>query len=100
MIKTVKTLTIIEYTIIIAPNPNNKVTAYKAKALEMGYGDEGLWRGGGYEQTHFWVDPKRDFVAVIMSQMFAVPEAGYNRDNRIRGAVYKQLLAPSSQTKN
>jgi CubicO group peptidase (beta-lactamase class C family) len=71
-----------------------------AKDLEMGYGDEGLWRGGGYEQTHFWVDPKRDFVAVIMSQMFAVPEAGYNRDNRIRGAVYKQLLAPSSQTKN
>ena len=71
-----------------------------AKDLEMGYGDEGLWRGGGYEQTHFWVDPKRDFVAVIMSQMFAVPEAGQNRDNRIRGAVYEQLLAPSNQTKN
>ena len=71
-----------------------------AKDLEMGYGDEGLWRGGGYEQTHFWVDPKRDFVALIMSQMFAVPEAGQNRDNRIRGAVYEQLLAPSNQTKN
>jgi len=71
-----------------------------AKDLEMGYGDEGLWRGGGYEQTHFWVDPKRDFVAVIMSQMFAVPEAGQNRDNRIRVAVYEQLLAPSNQTKN
>jgi hypothetical protein len=32
--------------------------------------------------------------------MFAVPEAGQNRDNRIRGAVYEQLLAPSNQTKN
>jgi len=70
------------------------------KDLEMGYGDEGLWRGGGYEQTHFWVDPKRDFVAVIMSQMFAIPEAGYNRDNNIRGAVYEQLLTPPNQTKN
>lgn len=70
------------------------------KDLEMGYGDEGLWRGGGYEQTHFWVDPKRDFVAVIMSQMFAVPEAGHDRDNRIRGAVYNQLLDPSVKLKN
>lgn len=63
-----------------------------AKDLKMGYGDEGLWRGGGYEQTNFWVDPKRDLVAVIMTQMFAVPEAGHNRDNRIRGAIYQQLL--------
>jgi len=71
-----------------------------AKDLEMGYGDEGLWRGGGYEQTHFWVDPKRDFVAVIMSQMFAVPEKGYNRDNRIRGAIYQQLLETNTRTNN
>lgn len=71
-----------------------------AKDLEMGYGDEGLWRGGGYEQTHFWVDPKRDFVAVLMSQMFAVPEQGQNRDNHIRGAIYKQLLNQSTQSKN
>lgn len=71
-----------------------------AKDLEMGYGDEGLWRGGGYEQTHFWVDPKRDFVAVLMSQMFAVPEQGQNRDNHIRGAIYKQLLNQTSEVKN
>ena len=37
---------------------------------EKGEGDKGLWRGGGYEGTHFWIDPKRDFVGVIMSQMF------------------------------
>lgn len=71
-----------------------------AKDLEMGYGDEGLWRGGGYEQTHFWVDPKRDFVAVLMTQMFIVPEAGHNRDNRIRGAVYQQILDSTTETKN
>ena len=26
--------------------------------LEKGIGDEGLWIGGGYEQTHYWIDPK------------------------------------------
>ena len=31
---------------------------------EKGYGDEGLWTGGGYEGTHFWIDPKRDFVGL------------------------------------
>ena len=41
---------------------------------EKGEGDEGLWRGGGYEGTHFWIDPKRDFVGVIMSQMFETPK--------------------------
>ena len=30
-----------------------------------GEGEEGLWVGGGYEGTHFWVDPKREFVGVI-----------------------------------
>jgi len=63
------------------------------KELEMGTGDEGLWSGGGYEQTHFWVDPKRDFVAVIMTQMFAVPPQGYDRNQKIRGEIYKQLFA-------
>ena len=62
------------------------------KDLELGYGDEGLWRGGGYEQTNFWVDPKRKLVGLIMSQMFEVPQQGHNRDNHIRGAVYKQLF--------
>ena len=67
------------------------------KDREMGFGDEGLWRGGGYEQTHFWIDPKRDFVAVIMSQMFGVPPRGHNRDNTIRGAIYKQIFAQENK---
>ena len=70
------------------------------KDLEMGYGDQDLWRGGGYEQTHFWVDPKRKFVGLIMSQMFAVPEQGNNRDNLLRGAIYKQIFKSEKTTTN
>ena len=59
---------------------------------DKGYGDEGLWTGGGYEGTHFWIDPKRDFVGLIMTQMFETPKAGHGRDNEIRGEVYKQIF--------
>lgn len=51
----------------------------------------GLWIGGGYEGTHFWIDPEREFVGVIMTQMFWIPEAGWNRDQEIRRAIYAQL---------
>ncbi len=59
---------------------------------EKGFGDGGLWSGGGYEGTHFWIDPKRDFVGLIMTQMFETPKAGYGRDNEIRGEVYRQIF--------
>jgi CubicO group peptidase (beta-lactamase class C family) len=52
---------------------------------KQGFGDEGLWTGGGYEGTHFWIDPKRDFVGLIMTQMFETPKAGHGRYNEIRG---------------
>ena len=58
----------------------------------MGSGDAGLWIGGGYEGTHFWADPKRDFVGVIMSQMNFNSEEGYKRDDKFRGALYQQLF--------
>lgn len=54
-------------------------------------GPAGLWLGGGYESTHFWIDPERDFVGVIMSQMYWVPESGAHRDDIIRTAIYEQL---------
>ena len=54
-------------------------------------GEAGLWIGGGYEATHFWIDPKREFVGVIMSQMSFAQPAGYKRDDEFRGAVYKQF---------
>ena len=59
---------------------------------ELGEGDSGLWRGGGYEGTHFWIDPKRDFVGVILSQMFETPKFGEGRDEKIVGEVYRQIF--------
>ena len=60
---------------------------------ERGEGEAGLWIGGGYEGTHFWVDPKREFVGVIMSQMYAVPQGGWGRDEAIRAELYRQFWA-------
>ena len=59
--------------------------------LEKGQGDKGLWIGGGYEGTHFWIDTKRGFVGTIMTQMFWVYDGtyGYSKDSRIRGAIYE-----------
>ena len=55
-------------------------------------GDAGLWIGGGYEGTSFWADPKREFVGVIMTQMFWIPNGDYNRDNDFRGALYRRIF--------
>ena len=32
------------------------------KHIEDGTGDGGLWTGGGYEGTHFWIDRKEDLL--------------------------------------
>ena len=58
----------------------------------QGTGDAGLWIGGGYEGTHFWVDPKREFVGVIMTQAWALSPEAYTRDDAIRGEIYRQLF--------
>jgi len=54
-------------------------------------GEGGLWIGGGYEGTHFWIDPKREFVTVVMTQTFGTPEFGWDRDEEFREAVYEQI---------
>lgn len=51
-----------------------------------------LWIGGGYEGTHYWIDPEREFVGLIMSQIVQVPEVGHGRDDAIRKAIYQQLI--------
>lgn len=56
-----------------------------------------LWIGGGYEGTHFWIDPVREFVGVVMSQMFWIPESGHGRDNKIRQAIYSQLQEAAAE---
>ena len=68
-----------------------------APTRERGQGDEGLWVGGGYEGTHFWVDPEREFVGIIMSQIFWINEGGYGRDEAFRGELYRQLWEAESR---
>ena len=60
---------------------------------EAGEGDAGLWIGGGYEGTHFWVDPKRGFVAVLLTQVFRPPAGGAGWHSAFRGELYGQLQA-------
>ena len=55
-------------------------------------GDSGLWIGGGYESTHFWADPKRKFVGVIMSQNNQVKAPGWEMNDKFRGALYEQIF--------
>ena len=57
-----------------------------------GQGDEGLWIGGGYENTHFWLDPKRNFVGVIMSQNNEVRPPGYQMNDKFKGALYEAIF--------
>ncbi len=64
-----------------------------------GTGDAGLWIGGGYEGTHFWADPKREIVGVIMSQMNFNSPGGYGRDDKFRGAIYKQFWKDEKSNK-
>ncbi len=71
------------------------VTGEPTRTREQG--EEGLWVGGGYEGTHFWVDPKRDFVGIIMSQIFWINEDGYGRDEAFRGELYRQFWAAESR---
>lgn len=61
------------------------------KRYDGSQGEGGLWIGGGYEGTHFWIDPNREFVGLVMSQILDPTEAGANRDDIIRAAVYEHL---------
>ena len=54
-------------------------------------GEAGLWIGGGYECTHFWADPKRNYVGIIMSQNNEVRPPGYELNDKFRAELYKQL---------
>jgi CubicO group peptidase (beta-lactamase class C family) len=55
---------------------------------QMGTGEAGLWVGGGYEGTYFWIDRKRQFVAFAMTQMFQMKTAP---SDIFRKAVYQEL---------
>jgi CubicO group peptidase (beta-lactamase class C family) len=62
------------------------VTGDTLRALEIGEG--GLWVGGGYEGTYFWIDTKRKFVGLIMTQLF---DMRVTPSDAFRGAVYREI---------
>ena len=63
-------------------------------------GEAGLWIGGGYECTHFWADPKRNFVGIIMSQNNEVRPPGHELNDTFRGEIYKQLWEHEEEHEN
>ena len=64
---------------------------------KLGVGDSDLWQGGGYEGTEFWIDSKRGFVGVKMSQLHPIPKGGHEFYNEFRGEVYRQIFAYEEQ---
>jgi CubicO group peptidase (beta-lactamase class C family) len=56
-----------------------------------GQGPAPLWMGGGYEGTRFWIDPAREFIGVIMTQVHQPPAGADSVDEAIRRAVYEQF---------
>ncbi len=54
-------------------------------------GTGGLWMGGGYEGTHYWIDPTRRLIGIIMSQVHEVPESGWGMADAFREELYRQL---------
>jgi CubicO group peptidase (beta-lactamase class C family) len=50
----------------------------------------GLWTGGGYEGTRYWIDPEQQQVGVIMTQVFMPPTEGVAIDERIRDILENQ----------
>ena len=59
----------------------------------QGKGDAGLWQGGGYEGTSFWVDHKRGFVAIIMTQTWWPKDGAYEFQDEFRGELYRQIFS-------
>ena len=54
------------------------------------YVDEGYY-------PFIWVDPKREFIGVVMTQMWWIPEGGGGRDQAFRGELYRQFWAAESE---
>ena len=62
---------------------------------KYGKGDSGLLQGGGYESTSFWIDPKRKFVGLLMTQTNQSPDKaglGSGVYDKFRGALYRSFF--------
>ena len=54
----------------------------------MQIGEAGLWVSGGYEGTYCWIDRKRQFVGLVMTQLFNMKTTP---SEIFRGAVYQEI---------
>lgn len=54
------------------------------------YSRAGIWTGGGYEGTRYWIDPELKQVGVIMTQVFMSPATGLSIDDRVRDILESQ----------
>ena len=64
--------------------------------LVQGTGDIGLWEGGGYEGTSFWIDHKYGFVAVVMTQVWWPKDGAFKFRDEFRSELYQQLAQSKS----
>ncbi len=60
----------------------------------MRIGEAGLWVSGGYEGTYCWIDRKRQFVGLVMTQLFNMNTAP---SEVVRGAVYQEIWKHESE---
>ncbi len=51
---------------------------------------EGEYNWGGYASTEFWVDPKEDLFAILMTQL--IPSGTYPLKNDFKVALYQALV--------
>lgn len=52
-------------------------------------GDKDLWSGSGAEGTHFWIDNKRQFVGLVMTQLFNMQ---VSPGDKFKAAVYQEIF--------
>ena len=65
------------------------------KIKKNGKGDSDLWQGGGYESTSFWVDPKRKFVGLLITQVNQSPDhigLGSGVYDKFREVLYRSFF--------
>ncbi len=60
----------------------------------MGTGEAGFWVSGGYEGTYCWIDRNRQFVGLVMTQMFNMKTAP---SEVVRQAVYEEIWKNESK---
>ena len=55
-------------------------------------GPAGVWVGGGYEGTRFWIDPDKDIVGVIMTQVHDAPHSEDDPIGQLQILLYEMLI--------